>query len=130
MVLFPFAEYWGFYAGFVAFVLAVLALDLGVFHRKAHEVSFKESSLWTMIWIGLALVFNYVFYLFVQMKFDAFTAKKSALEFLTGYVVEKSLAIDNIFIFAVVFAYFKIPKKYQPSVHPPPSLILFLQCVQ
>jgi tellurite resistance protein TerC len=116
MVLFPFAEYWGFYAGFVAFVLAVLALDLGVFHRKAHEVSFKESSLWTMIWIGLALVFNYVFYLFVQMKFDAFTAKQSALEFLTGYVVEKSLAIDNIFIFAVVFAYFKIPKKYQHRV--------------
>jgi tellurite resistance protein TerC len=116
MVLFPFAEYWGFYAGFVAFVLAVLALDLGVFHRKAHEVSFKESSLWTLIWIGLALFFNYLFYLFVQMKFDVLTAKQSALEFLTGYVVEKSLAIDNIFIFAVVFAYFGIPKKYQHRI--------------
>ena len=111
MILFPFAEYWGFYLGFIAFVLGVLALDLGVFHRKAHEVSFKESSIWTLIWIGLALVFNYLFYLYVQMKFDALTAKQSALEFLTGYVVEKSLAIDNIFIFAVVFAYFGIPKK-------------------
>jgi len=116
MILFPFAQYWGFYLGFVVFVLAVLALDLGVFHRKAHEVSFKESSLWTLIWIGLALVFNYLFYLFVQMKFDVLTAKQSALEFLTGYVVEKSLAIDNIFIFAVVFAYFGIPKKYQHRI--------------
>ena len=116
MILFPFAEYWGFYLGFIAFVLGVLALDLGVFHRKAHEVSFKESSIWTLIWIGLALVFNYLFYLYVQMKFDALTAKQSALEFLTGYVVEKSLAIDNIFIFAVVFAYFAIPKKYQHRI--------------
>jgi tellurite resistance protein TerC len=116
MILFPFAEYWGFYLGFIAFVLGVLALDLGVFHRKAHEVSFKESSIWTLIWIGLALVFNYLFYLYVQMKFDALTAKQSALEFLTGYVVEKSLAIDNIFIFAVVFAYFGIPKKYQHRI--------------
>jgi len=116
MILFPFAEYWGFYLGFVAFVLGVLALDLGVFHRKAHEVSFKESSLWTGIWILLALIFNYLFYLYVQFKFDAVTAQQSALEFLTGYVVEKSLAIDNIFIFAVVFAYFGIPKKYQHRV--------------
>lgn len=129
MILFPFAEYWWFYAGFTGFVLGILALDLGVFHRKAHEVSFKEASIWTTIWIGLALVFNYLFYLYAKFRFStderytsipgfdaAIQAKTSALEFLTGFVVEKSLAIDNIFVFAVVFAYFGIPKKYQHRV--------------
>lgn len=129
MILFPFAEYWWFYAGFTVFILFVLALDLGVFHKKAHEVSFKEASIWTVIWIGLALVFNYAFYLYAGYKFstdplyssipnfnpDA-QAKASAMEFLTGFVVEKSLAIDNIFVFAVVFAYFGIPKIYQHRV--------------
>lgn len=129
MILFPFSEYWFIYAGFTLFVLAVLALDLGVFHKKAHEVGFKEASVWTAIWIGLAFVFNYLFYLYVQFQFNTkerFStipgfnpdeqAKTTALEFLTGFVVEKSLAIDNIFIFAVVFAYFGIPKMYQHRV--------------
>lgn len=129
MILFPFADYWWFYAGFTLFVLVLLALDLGVFHKKAHEVSFKESSLWTTIWICLALIFNYLFYLYVHWRFstdekylsiagfnpDA-QAKTTALEFLTGFVIEKSLAIDNIFIFAVVFGYFAIPKMYQHRV--------------
>ncbi len=129
MILFPFYDYWWLYAGFTAFVLVVLALDLGVFHRKAHEVGFKEASIWTSIWIGLAFVFNYLFYLYAQYRFsthERYTsipgfdpdvqAKTSALEFLTGFVVEKSLAIDNIFVFAVVFAYFGIPKIYQHRV--------------
>ncbi len=128
-MLFPFYDYWGFYVGFTAFVLVVLALDLGVFHKKAHEVGFKEASIWTSVWIGLALVFNYLFYLYAQYQFsthERYTsisgfdpnaqAKTTALEFLTGFIVEKSLAIDNIFIFAVVFAYFGIPKKYQHRV--------------
>lgn len=129
MVLFPFYEYWWFYVGFTTFVLAMLALDLGVFHKKAHEVSFKEASIWTTVWISLALVFNYLFYLYAQYRFsthERYTsipgfdadaqAKTTALEFLTGFVVEKSLAVDNIFIFAVVFAYFGIPKIYQHRV--------------
>lgn len=129
MILFPFYDYWWFYAGFTAFVLVLLALDLGVFHKKAHEVSFKEASIWTTIWISMALVFNYLFYLYAQHRFsthERYTslpnfdpdaqAKTTALEFLTGFVVEKSLAIDNIFIFAVVFAYFGIPKIYQHKV--------------
>lgn len=116
MLLFPFYEYYWFYLGFVAFVLIVLALDLGVFHKKAHEVSFKEASLWTAVWIGLALVFNFLFYLYAEYRFSTEIAKTAALEFLTGFVVEKSLAIDNIFIFAVVFAYFGIPKIYQHRV--------------
>lgn len=129
MILFPFQDYWWFYAGFTLFVLFVLALDLGVFHKKAHEVSFKEASIWTSIWIALALVFNYLFYLYAEYQFsthERYTsipgfnpgeqAKTTALEFLTGFVVEKSLAIDNIFVFAVVFAYFGIPKMYQHRV--------------
>lgn len=129
MILFPFVDYWWFYAGFTLFVLLLLVIDLGVFHREAHEVSFKESSIWTAIWISLALIFNYLFYLYAQYRFsthERYTsipdfdpdgqAKSSALEFLTGFVVEKSLAIDNVFIFAVVFAYFGIPKKYQHRV--------------
>jgi tellurite resistance protein TerC len=129
MILFPFVDYWWFYLAFTSFVFGVLALDLGVFHKKAHEVSFKEASVWTTVWIGLALLFNYLFYLYSRYSFSTnerytslpgfdpdLQAKSSALEFLTGFVVEKSLAVDNIFIFAVVFAYFGIPKMYQHRV--------------
>jgi tellurite resistance protein TerC len=116
VVLFPFNDYWWFYLGFTAFVLIVLAIDLGVFHKKAHEVSFKEASIWTSIWIALALVFNYLFYLYASFRFSETQATSAALEFLTGFVVEKSLAIDNIFVFAVVFSYFGIPKMYQHRV--------------
>lgn len=129
MILFPFVDYWWFYLAFTLFVMIVLALDLGVFHKNAHEVSFKEASIWTSIWISLAFVFNFLFYLYAQHTFSTdpkYTsipgfdpdgqAKASALEFLTGFVVEKSLAIDNIFVFAVVFAYFGIPKIYQHRV--------------
>lgn len=129
VIFFPFHEYWWFYVGFILFIFVVLALDLGVFHKQAHEVSVKESSIWTAVWIGLALIFNALFYQFSLWKFGqdsrllaipgfepAEAAKQMALEFLTGFVVEKSLAIDNIFIFAVVFSYFAIPKMYQHRV--------------
>jgi tellurite resistance protein TerC len=129
MIYFPFSDYWGLYAGFIVFVLLMLALDLGVFHKKAHEVSFKEASSWTVVWISLALLFNYLFFLYTKVRlsndaallgiegFDPnAVAQTLALEFLTGFVVEKSLAIDNIFIFAVVFGYFGIPKIYQHRV--------------
>jgi tellurite resistance protein TerC len=129
MTLFPFADYWWLYLAFITFVLFVLALDLGVFHKKAHEVSVKEASIWTAIWISLALVFNVLFYYFARWKFTTderylsipgfdplLQAKNSALEFLTGFVVEKTLAIDNIFVFAVVFTYFAIPKVYQHRI--------------
>lgn len=129
MVLFPFEHYWWFYLGFSGFVLFMLALDLGVFHRKAHEVSFKEALTWSGVWIGLALIFNFLFYKYALWRFSTdprYTsipgfdpegqAKTSALEFLTGFVVEKSLAVDNIFIFAVVFSYFAIPKIYQHRI--------------
>jgi tellurite resistance protein TerC len=127
--LFPFQEYWGFYVGFTLFVFALLALDLGVFHREAHEVSFKESLIWSIIWVSLALLFNLLFYKYAQWKFSEHVqllsipgfnpdvaARQSALEFLTGYIIEKSLAVDNIFVFVVVFSFFAIPAKYQHRV--------------
>lgn len=129
MSLFPFAEYWWFYLAFTGFVLLMLALDLGVFHRKEHEVSFREATIWSLVWISLALAFNFLFYRYTLWKFpqdeqlmsmsgfvpDA-AAWNVSLEFLTGYIVEKSLSVDNIFVFVVVFAFFAIPAKYQHRV--------------
>jgi tellurite resistance protein TerC len=115
-LLFPFAEYWWFYAAFVAFVLLLLALDLGVFHRHAHVVSFRESLAWSVVWVVLALAFNYGFYLYAVSRFGPDAGQQVGLEFLTGYIVEKSLAVDNIFVFVLVFAYFAVPTAYQHRV--------------
>ena len=94
--------------GFTAFVLALLALDLGLFHRKAHEVKFKEALGWSVVWVGLALAFNAgVWWWFGPTK---------GLEFLTGYLIEKALSVDNIFVFLVIFSYFAVPKEYQHRV--------------
>src|SRR5690606_32324853 len=86
----------------------MLALDLGVFHRKSHEVSIKEALTWTAIWIALAMLFN----LFTYYYFD----KETALEFFTAYLVEKSLSIDNIFVIIMIFSYFSVPASYQHKV--------------
>jgi tellurite resistance protein TerC len=98
---------WG-WVGFNIFVIAMLAVDLLVFHRKPHEVSLKEALSWSAVWIGLALAFNAGIYFWA--------GKKPALEFFTGYLIEKSLSVDNIFVFLMIFAYFKVPKKYQHEV--------------
>jgi tellurite resistance protein TerC len=116
MNLFPFADYWWFYGIFLLFVLLMLALDLGVFNRKAHVVSFKEAAVWSVVWVTLALVFNFIFYQYAVSKFGAETGWQAALEFLTGYVIEYSLSIDNIFVFVLVFSYFGIPPKYKHRV--------------
>ncbi len=115
-VVFPFVEYWWFYAGFTAFILALLALDLGVFHRTAHEVTFRESLTWSAIWVALALLFNYGFYLYAVTEVGPEVGARLGLEFLAGYVVEKSLAVDNVFVFVMVFGYFGIPPAYQHRV--------------
>jgi tellurite resistance protein TerC len=116
MSLFPFADYWWFYALFLAFVGIILALDLGVFHKKEHAVSFKEATIWSIVFVILALAFNVGFYQFSASKFGDTAAWTLAMEFLTGYVIEYSLSIDNIFIFVLVFNYFAIPLKYQHRV--------------
>lgn len=115
-LLFPFADYWWFYASFTAFVLVLLALDLGVFHRHAHVVSMRESLVWSVVWVTVALAFNYGLYQYAVSAHGAEAGGRVGLEFLTGYVVEKSLAIDNIFVFVLVFSYFHVPLQYQHRV--------------
>jgi tellurite resistance protein TerC len=120
-ILFPFAEVWWVYAAFTGLVLALLALDLGVFHRKAHVVSLKEAGIWTGIWIGLAGIINLVFWSWSRHELasrglDPALGDQSALEFLAGYVVEKALAVDNIFVIAMIFAALSIPAQYRHRV--------------
>ncbi len=116
IVLFPFVDYWTWYAAFIVGVLVVLAVDLGVFHRTAHVVSFRESVSWSLVWVSLALAFNYGLYQYALTQFPPDVAERIGLEFLTGYLVEKSLAIDNVFVFVLVFSYFAVPLEYQHRV--------------
>lgn len=96
------------WVGFNAFVLLMLALDLGVFNRKDHEIKIKEALIWTSVWIVLALLFNAAIYYY--------NGPEPAMQFLTGYIIEKSLSIDNIFVFVLVFSFFKVPALYQHRV--------------
>ena len=97
-----------FWVGFIAFVLAMLALDLGVFHRQAHEVRPKEAGIWTAVWVALALLFAAGLYMM--------SGRHVALTFLTGYVVEEALSADNIFVMVLIFEYFRVPKVCQHRV--------------
>jgi tellurite resistance protein TerC len=115
-LLFPFSQYWWSYAVFTGLVLLLLVIDLGVFHRRAHVVSVRESLIWSAVWVTLALLFNVALYAYTAAAHDAETGSRIAFEFLTGYIVEKSLAIDNIFVFVLVFAYFGIPAQYQHRI--------------
>lgn len=102
------ASTWLIWLGFNAFVLALLALDLGVFHRKDHEVSAKEAAVWTVVWIAVALLFAGVL--------DAWQGADVMLQYLSGYLIEKSLSADNIFVFVLIFSYFRVPAVYQHRV--------------
>lgn len=99
-----------FWIGFHLFVFIMLALDLGVFHKHSHKVPVKEAIIWSCIWITLALLFD----LFIYLDKDFGPVK--ALEFLTGYVIEYSLSVDNIFVFILIFSYFAVNKQYQHKI--------------
>ena len=101
------ANIW-FWVGFNAFILLLLALDLGVFHRKAHEIKFKEAVWWSIFWVSLSLLFNLGIFLYA--------GQEPALQFLTGYLIEKALSVDNIFVMVVIFGYFGVPAMYQHRV--------------
>ena len=96
------------WVGFIIFLLAMLAVDLGIFHRTAHVISMREALGWSVVWITLALAFNGVIYYWFGWP--------KALEFLTGYLVEKSLSVDNIFVILLIFSYFKVPAQDQHKV--------------
>jgi tellurite resistance protein TerC len=107
--------------GFLIFILVMVLLDLGVFHRRAHEVSVREALAWTCVWIALALVFNVCVYFLYEtspgswasLEMHPLTGREAATQFFTGYVLEKSLSMDNIFVIAMIFAYFSVPLKNQ-----------------
>jgi tellurite resistance protein TerC len=96
------------WVGFIAFVLVFLALDLGLFHRQAHVVKFREALVWTSVWFSLAMLF--------ALALKPLRGNKEALEFVTGYLIELSLSMDNVFVIALIFAYFQIPDRHQHRV--------------
>ncbi|PYS62393.1 MAG: hypothetical protein DMF76_09000 [Acidobacteria bacterium] len=102
--------------GFCLFILAMLAIDLGVFNRRPHEITFKNAATWSVIWIALALIFAAL--LFHPLGWQLFGPERhrKGLEFLTGYLIELALSIDNLFVFLLIFSYFKVPSKYQHRV--------------
>ncbi|WP_189941874.1 TerC family protein [Sulfuriferula thiophila] len=105
------------WAGFIAFVLVMLALDLFVFGgRKVHKVSVKEAALWSLVWVSLALAFNAGLWWHLTDSVGPEMADRKALEFLTGYLIEKSLSVDNVFIFLLIFTAFHVPAEYQRRV--------------
>ena len=110
-------QLWPWFA-FTLFVLAMLALDLGVFHKSAHEVKPKEALAWSGVWISLALVFCGLLYFFWDKipNQSSYSNSQAALAFLTGYIIEKALSIDNVFVILMLFTYFSIPAKYQHRV--------------
>lgn len=109
---------WIFWVLFNVFVLAMLALDLGVFHRRKHVVGFREAIGWTIVWITLAGGFAVLIYFFGHTMTGGHTRPNSelTLEFVTGYLVEESLSVDNLFVFLVIFRYFSVPRRFQHEV--------------
>jgi tellurite resistance protein TerC len=99
---------WLFYAGFIAFVIAMLLIDLRLFHAEEHEPTIRESATWVGIWVGLALLFGLGILVIEGSRF--------AQEYFAGYLIEYSLSVDNMFVFVVIFAYFKVPRAYQHQV--------------
>src|ERR1051325_10056487 len=96
------------WAGFIVCVLIFLALDLGVFHRRAHVVKFKEALAWTFVWFVIAMLF--------ALGLVKWKDQEHAVEFVTGYLIELSLSMDNVFVIALLFAYFKVPAEHQHRV--------------
>lgn len=113
-----------FWAGFLLLIGFLLFLDLGVFNKGSHEVSTKEALTWTMVWIGVSLLFNVFIYFAYEYEWiqgtmqgvEDLTGQEAALKFFTGYLIEKSLSLDNIFVIAIIFSYFNVPLKYQHEV--------------
>jgi len=102
--------------GFCVFILVMLAIDLGVFNRRPHEITYKDAAIWSAVWVTLALIFAGL--LAGPLGWEMFGAARDqkTLEFITGYLIELSLSVDNLFVFVLIFSYFKVPPKYQHRV--------------
>jgi tellurite resistance protein TerC len=116
VTLFPVVDFWWFYLGFTGFILILLAIDLGVLNRRQHTISVREAARWSMFWISLSLLFNVGFFLYASNQFGPDVGRRVALEFLTGYVVEYTLSVDNMFVFVVIFSFFRVPSHLQHRV--------------
>jgi tellurite resistance protein TerC len=112
---FPVADYWWLYLSFTGLVTILLTIDLAL-HRQERPISFRNAAVWTVVWISLAVAFSCVLYLFTAARHSPEVGRQLSLEFLTGYVVEESLSVDNMFVFALVFRYFAVPLRYQHKV--------------
>src|SRR5256886_842246 len=104
------------WVGFCAFILIMLAIDLGVFNRRPHEIGYKNAALWSAVWITLAAIFAALLFGPLGWQLFGVVRQQKALEFLTGYLIELSLSVDNLFVFLLIFSYFKVPPKYQHRV--------------
>ncbi|MBB6132595.1 MAG: TerC family protein [Massilia sp.] len=105
------------WAGFVGFVLVMLALDLFVFGgNKAHKVSVKEAGIWSLVWVSMALLFNAGLWWYLKGSVGSEIADQKALEFFSGYLIEKALSVDNVFVFLLIFTAFQVPQQYQRRV--------------
>lgn len=110
------AEPW-MWGVFIAFVIAMLALDIfALGGSRSHKVSVKEAASWSIVWVSLAMLFNLGLWYYVRDHFDEAIATTKAMEFLTGYVIEKSLSVDNVFVFLMIFSHFAVPEQYQRKV--------------
>ncbi len=114
---------WAYWAGFILLVMFLLYLDLGVLNKNPHEVKTKEALGWTLFWVFISLLFNvFVYYAYEHQLIHTFTGAEelsgyeAALKYFTGYLIEKSLSLDNIFVIAMIFSYFQVPLKYQHEV--------------
>lgn len=115
---------WTYWGGFILLIIFLLYLDLGVINKKAHEVKTKEALLWTLFWIFVALLFNVFVYYAYELDWihsigkgaEDLSGYDAALKYFTGYVIEKSLSLDNIFVIAMIFSYFQVPLKYQHEI--------------
>jgi tellurite resistance protein TerC len=113
--LFPFVDYWWLYLAFTGLVVVLLSADLA-YHRKDRTISIRSAAAWSAIWMALALAFGFALYLFASARHSPAIGRQVSLEFLTGYIVEESLSIDNMFVFALVFRYFAVPSRFQHRV--------------
>jgi len=102
--------------GFCVFIVVMLAIDLGVFNRRPHEIGYKDAAIWSAVWVALALIFAGLLFGPLGSELFGAASHEKALEFLTGYLIELSLSVDNLFLFLLIFSYFKVPAKYQHRV--------------
>src|SRR5262249_42995421 len=115
MTVFPFAQYWWLYLSFTGLIVGLLWIDLAL-HQSDRPPTLRNASAWTAVWILLALGFCAVLYLFVAARYSAAIGRQVGLEFIAGYLMEESLSVDNMFVFALIFRHFGLPGEHQHRV--------------